>query len=286
MPPSHPLQHSEPNRAIVAAVSLLGGLLLILAFNTIGPIQIPSKAPSAGGERTIALDVSRLLVDWSHYRSANGEMVSHRNPFAIQIPMWLLFTLGLGEIWLRRRSARIEKSMASLRLLPEDDKTLLIPEDMKTIYLQADGLPGKRLLPGMIRRLGMEFRKSKSVERVNALLDSTLELEMHRIDLKYTFLRYITWAIPTLGFIGTVLGIAAALSFAGSPGANPESLLQGTTIRMGVAFYTTMLALMMSGILVLLSSLAQAAEEQVLNDAGRYCLDNLVLRLVEPRHMS
>ena len=103
---------------------------------------------------------------------------------------------------------------------------------------------------------------------------------MHEIDLKYSIMRYLTWLIPSLGFIGTVMGIMFALQYAGVPAnAESEDFLYQVTSRLGVAFTTTLLALIMSAVLVLLQSLVQSKEERALNAAGQYCLDNLILRL-------
>jgi biopolymer transport protein ExbB/TolQ len=98
--------------------------------------------------------------------------------------------------------------------------------------------------------------------------------------------RYIAWLIPSLGFLGTVMGIANAMGFAGSGAVASDDLLGPTTQRLAVAFYTTWLALILSSMLVLFMNLLQAAEERVLNDTGQYCLDNLVLRLLEPGHLE
>ena len=51
------------------------------------------------------------------------------------------------------------------------------------------------------------------------------------------------------------------------------------TKRLAVAFNTTLLALVMSAVLVLIQHLVQAREEGVLNEVGQYCLDNLINRL-------
>ena len=55
-----------------------------------------------------------------------------------------------------------------------------------------------------------------------SVLNSSLELYLHEIDLRYSIMRYLTWLIPSLGFIGTVMGIMFALQYAGVP-ANAES---------------------------------------------------------------
>jgi len=89
-----------------------------------------------------------------------------------------------------------------------------------------------------------------------------------------------------LGFVGTVIGISDALSFAGSGTLPPDELLFPTTQKLGVAFYTTLLALIQSGVLMLGLNLVQSSDEKVLNQTGQYCLENLVIRLVEPSQMG
>ena len=114
-------------------------------------------------------------------------------------------------------------------------------------------------------------------------MNSSLELYMHEIDLRYNMLRYIMWLIPSLGFIGTVIGIALALNFAGAETTDFQDpkLLSKLADRLGVAFYTTLLALLQAAVLVFLMHLTQAREEKALNDAGQYCMDNLINRLYE-----
>jgi flagellar motor component MotA len=124
-----------------------------------------------------------------------------------------------------------------------------------------------------------QFQTNRSVDQANALLTSSLELSLHEIDLRYSMVRYVVWAIPTLGFIGTVVGISLALAFAGAVDLQDPNLLAELTKRLAVAFDTTLLALVMSAVLVLCQHVVQAYEERALNQAGQYCLDNLINRL-------
>ena len=55
------------------------------------------------------------------------------------------------------------------------------------------------------------------------------------------------------------------------------------TTKLGVAFNTTLLALVMSAILVFFMHLAQGREESALNNTGQYCMDNLINRLYEEK---
>ena len=50
------------------------------------------------------------------------------------------------------------------------------------------------------------------MDQMVSVMNSSLELIAHRLDLRYSMLRYLVWLLPTLGFIGTVVGIAGALS--------------------------------------------------------------------------
>lgn len=260
------------------------GVMFVLLLNLVGPWQIKSTA--ASGREVVDIDVSRILVDWTYYEDESGRVVNERNPLSVQAFMWVAMFVGLGELWIRWRAMKAEQALLRMKLLPEDERSLLMVEDLRPIYVRARGISRTAVLPVLVRRLAMEFRKSKSIDRVNALLGSSLDLFQHRLDLRYTLLRYLVWLIPTLGFVGTVIGIAHAMAFAGSGAVAMDDLLAPTTQKLAVAFYTTLVALLQSGVLVLGMNSLQSGEELVLNDAGQYCLENLVMRLMEPGQLE
>jgi biopolymer transport protein ExbB/TolQ len=260
------------------------GVLFVVILNLVGPLQFKSIEPN--GKEFVSVDLSRILIDWKYFTDQEGRLVDQRNPLAVQSFMWVAMFIGMGELWLRWRALRSERALLSLGMLPEDERSLLTAEDLRPIYVNARSLSRTSVLPVLVRRLSMEFRKSKSIDRVNALLDTSLELFLHQLDLRYTLIRYLVWVIPTLGFVGTVIGIADAMSFAGSGAVEMENLLGPTTQRLAVAFYTTLVALLQSGVLVFGMNSLQAGEEKVINDAGNYCLENLVMRLMEPGQLE
>jgi len=207
-------------------------------------------------------------------------------PFTIQNALWLAFFAGAGELFFRWRHLRLEEQQFSRNYLPEDEETVLRPgEDVTPIYQKVRGSKDRDtcFVPRLITRCVLGFNLSHSADQTNSLLNSSLELFMHEIELRYNMVRYITWLIPSLGFIGTVVGIMLALNYAGNR-ANVESpdMLYQVTERLGVAFSTTLLALVMAAILVFIQNLVQGGEERVLNRAGQYCLDNLINRLYSP----
>ncbi len=202
-------------------------------------------------------------------------------PFTVQNIMWVALFIGFGELFLRWSAASDEENQLKRGYLPTDGRTL----DVDTLGRIKTGIIDRRFgraafLPRMIERTIDQYRMSGNEDQAISVLNSSLELYMHEIDLRYSMMRYLTWLIPSLGFIGTVMGIMFALQYAGVPAnAEADDFLYQVTSRLGVAFTTTLLALIMSAVLVLLQSLIQGKEERALNEAGQYCLDNLILRL-------
>ncbi len=211
-------------------------------------------------------------------------------PFTVQNVMWLVFFGGLADLFVHYMRGSKEQAQIGKGLLPEDEQTMLRSEDLGDIYKNLQVGRGahnkganEHFLQRLLSRAILQFQSSRSVDQANSILNSSLELYQHEIDLRYNMIRYVTWLIPTLGFIGTVIGIAMALGEAGGLDfGNPTAgMLISVTDKLGVAFYTTLLALLQSAVLVLFQQIAQAREEMALNRSGQYCLDNLINRLFE-----
>lgn len=103
-------------------------------------------------------------------------------------------------------------------------------------------------------------------------LDYFLDLLWKKSTDFYTLPRYINWAIPILGFIGTVLGISLAAegiqSIIGAQGglAQMSADLGKAISPLGIAFDTTLIALSLSVALVLIQTALQRWEDNVLID--------------------
>ena len=124
------------------------------------------------------------------------------------------FLRALGELAVRHRRANVEALQLG-KGLPEDDETMLRLQDLGAIRTRVRGQK-HFFLQRLVARCVLQFQSSQSTDRANALLNSSLDLMQHEVDTKYSLLRYLVWVIPTIGFIGTVVGIAAALNEAGA----------------------------------------------------------------------
>lgn len=223
-----------------------------------------------------------MLLDYNRHGhvDADGVMQHGRFPYSVQTAMWISFYFALGELLIRRISADMETSQLSKRYLPEEFKTVLQAGDLPSIYRELRNSPdlNKCFLPRLIDRCILQFQASQSIDQSASLLNTSVEMFLHEVDLHYNMVRYICWLIPSLGFIGTVVGIGEALEYAGGH-AQDTDLLGRTTGQLAVSFNGTFLALVMASILVFLQNRIQSKEEHALNLGAQYCLDNLINRL-------
>ncbi len=129
------------------------------------------------------------------------------------------------------------------------------------------------------------FRMRRSAPDVVDHLAGQSQLGANAVDSSYTMIRVFIWAIPLLGFIGTVIGISAAVAgFSDSVAAAVDldvmkQSIGGVTTGLGVAFDTTLLALVMSIVIMFPASSLQKAEEDFLNRVEAYCDEQLGRRL-------
>lgn len=256
-------------RVIIALIALFATFLFI------GCVSIFFSAAEATNGEIRIVDV---LFDRS----------SKTYPMTLQNLMWLMFFIGLGEMWVRYNRSKKELAQTKYSLLPEEEDSMLRAKDLVPIYRTLKGrlLSQNYFLQRLTKRIILQFQVSQSVEQANSLMNSSIELMQHEIELKFNMLRYLVWLIPTLGFIGTVVGIALSLSSAADmPDVSDSDAIREwlgvLTTDLGLAFNTTLVALMMSALLVFLLHIVQAREEMALNNAGQYCIDNLINRLID-----
>lgn len=93
----------------------------------------------------------------------------------------------------------------------------------------------------------------------------------------FQLIRTVTWAVPIMGFLGTVIGITMAIA-----NVTPEQLdssLPEVTSGLAVAFDTTAQALGMSMVLVFGTFVIERAEQSVLNELEEFGINALAAGL-------
>ena len=104
------------------------------------------------------------------------------------------------------------------------------------------------LLIDMIKKACTKFRANKSVEESLSLVSALSDINQRGSDSEQSIIRYVAWAIPSVGFIGTVIGIAASLGVANN--IVTQEGIDKVTNLLSIAFDTTLIALILSLILI------------------------------------
>ena len=104
----------------------------------------------------------------------------------------------------------------------------------------------------------------RSSDGLEGYLTYLAELGSGRLHDGYALIRTITWAVPILGFLGTVIGITMAI--ANITPDKLESSLPDVTAGLAVAFDTTALSLALSMILVFGTFIIERSEQRTLDD--------------------
>ena len=181
--------------------------------------------------------------------------------FTLQHIMYIFFFCGLGGFYIRWRSAVKENHLI------QEHSSLGLYNDSLENYVQENELDNQDcFLPYLLSIYSSALKSLDSDNQVLHILDRNIEMYIQKVDLRYNFLRYLVWLIPTLGFIGTILGIAMAMNQL-----SPESSSLSEVVKsLAFAFNTTLVALSLSSILVFLLYMVQGIEERTVIDVGLY----------------
>lgn len=140
------------------------------------------------------------------------------------------------------------------------------------IPIEVRASPIFRILDGVVRRYAL----TKSIDAASNAIEPALESESIRNENELSGYRYIVWAVPSIGFLGTVRGIGQALAdadmaVAGDIGPMTQSL--------GVAFNSTFVALIISLVLTLVLSGIQKAQDDSLLKTKAYVEETFIFKV-------
>lgn len=196
---------------------------------------------------------------------------------------WTLFLLQI-----KKSKIRLQRKPLALSILPPDRSFVLTPTTAEAVLkriAQNAETPKDFLLYRRILLTLLNLKNLGRVADVDNILRSQADRDNDAMETSYTIANGFLWAIPILGFIGTVLGLSDAIgSFGGvlSADADMSSLiptLKNVTGGLSTAFETTLIALVIALALQLYSVTIRKQEEEFLDECGEYCSINIVSRL-------
>lgn len=239
-------------------------------------------ATGAAGTIVVALVAWLLRNNGSAAIRYLDSIVNHRGPVQY-VELFMAFALlgtAIGKISLLKKQWEdfldIPLSGVDLRI----DKAV---QDARDQLAKNPRFKDSLLFSRLDRALGL-WLGAKKLDRMGAWLKAESDRETAVSDASFAFSRYFIWAIPIMGFIGTVQGLGAAVSgFSVLGGAADllgiKSAIVQVTRGLGVAFDTTLLALMLSIPLMLLLTWVQKNEETLLIEVDHYLDENLLAKL-------
>jgi biopolymer transport protein ExbB/TolQ len=188
---------------------------------------------------------------------------------------WAFAILALKGVAAHRHQRQLDWDFIGLpdRVRISPDHAAAIAQRIRDeVPVRAQSYPVLKILLSAIDR----FTATGSIQDASAVVHSLSDAEAERADSELSIIRYIAWAIPSIGFIGTVRGIGDALAQAQQAVAGD---ITGVTESLGVAFNSTLIALLISIALMFVIHQVQLSQERVVLATRLYCERGLINRL-------
>ena len=229
-------------------------------------------------------NAAQIIVEQNRAAKADPDYVRERSTWVlikdleqescIILMFWALAIMGYKTV-----KTVNERKLLEVDLVPVAEGMRILPEDTREFARQVQQLPEENkqmLLPRALLNALHRFSSTRNIQDVSTSTHTICESEAERLESELSMIRYISWAIPSIGFIGTVRGIGEALAQADKA---VQGDIAGVTQSLGVAFNSTYIALLISIFLMFLVHQLQLSQERLVFDSENYCDTRLI------RHM-
>jgi len=249
-------------------------IALLLAIIVVHTVYVGLIRPNA----------AELLAHQAQLQADGGAYVPSRSIYVVlkdfeQETCFILAIWAIAIMGFKARNITGQRLMLDRSLLNISPGTSMLPEDARDHSRALQALPQEEkqsLLPRALLIGLQRFGSTRSIQDVATAIKEVCESEADRLDSELAMVRYIAWAIPSIGFIGTVRGIGAAL---GQAHQAVEGDISGVTASLGVAFNSTFIALVVSILIMFLMHQLQLLQERLVLDSQQYCDTNLMPHL-------
>ncbi len=262
------MKKSYPIEFVFQALSLIVAIIFVHALYV---LVVRPKAETIFGEQRALMEADPSYVQersvWVIVRDFEQEA-------CFVLMLWAMAIMTYKGVTTSRENKLLERN-----LVPLSEGTKILPEDAREYARQIESLPTtdqRLLLPRSILAALHRFTATRNIQDVSTTAHGLCESESERLDSELSMVRYIAWAIPSIGFIGTVRGIGEAL---GQAHKAVEGDIAGVTESLGVAFNSTFIALLISIVLMFLLHQLQLSQERLVSDTETYLDSHLIQHL-------
>jgi biopolymer transport protein ExbB/TolQ len=192
------------------------------------------------------------------------------------LAVWAGFILGWRQWLVSREHTHLTQDFIALK-----DGEVVFPDDVREFTRQIERLPETAQLAFLPRALKValnRFGATRSVQHAADAAREECEFEASRLDAELSMIRFTVWAIPAVGFVGTVRGIGAALQEAQRAAAGDVT---GVTQGLGITFNSTLVALSLTILVMFFLHQIQLSQDRLVLDTKRKVDDTLIRYLRE-----
>lgn len=247
---------------------------LFISFIIVHAIYVAVIRPNADAFLEEETAQMKLDPDYMQQRSYYVVVRDYEQEACFVLMFWAFSILGFKGIVTYRQQRLLDQDIIGI---PEG--AFISTGEIHSIFQNIRGMPGKKqeyLLSRILMAALGRYSSTSNVQDASTVVHNMCESESDRLESELSIIRYIAWAIPSVGFIGTVRGIGDALAQAHRA---VEGDITGVTQSLGVAFNSTFIALMISIVLMFFIHQVQLMQERLVLDSERYCDNWLVRRM-------
>jgi biopolymer transport protein ExbB/TolQ len=214
-----------------------------------------------------------------------GEAFIRENNLPATIPATLFFFWGCVIALIKMSKLRLQRRALDLAAVPQHHDFFLNEATARTVLERMRSLVDDTkhfILLNRIDRALSSLHNIGGVSDVSVILKSQAENDENHIASSYALIHAMIWAIPVLGFVGTVLGLMLAMS---NFNVNAETANQmreslGPVVKgLSTAFQTTLVGLVFALCLHLFSDLIHQKETDFMDECNDYCHAHVVSKL-------
>lgn len=196
----------------------------------------------------------------------------------VQGMTYLAFIWAFLEVNEKLKFINRERRAFRLNMIPTGEKIIFLPSDINNLKFKLIEFEKKEkyILSDLLKKACTKFQSSKSLSELIDIVSIQIEVSQEKAEGDQSIIRYLTWVIPSIGFVGTVLGISQALLVANSGD------MDKITSLLGIAFDTTLIALVLSIIIMWFVHKLQEENDRFHSQLKEFVIENLINKIEIP----
>jgi biopolymer transport protein ExbB/TolQ len=255
-----------------AVYSISALLLSVIIIHSIWTLVIRPRAAAVLSQRVEVKNSANATHRVLQLRSIYVILKDTEQETCVILCLWSLLLLARQFQETRKARTLLDRDYVKIA-----DSQVVLPEDARVYSRPLEALPKDEQSSFLPRLLSVAFNRfgaTRSVQDAAEAVRDECEFETAALDTKLSMVRFTAWAIPAVGFVGTVRGIGAALQEAqGAMGGD----ISGVTMGLGVTFNATLTALCSCIIVMFWMHQLQQFQDRLVLDCRTY-VDRQLLR--------